>query len=337
MSCLVEQLKVILGPYDSNVWGSLGRDEISERVDVVRQTVWEMARLEPPAPLVATRVREFDNDGLTFREYQFSGRRGSTIDAQLITNQGADLAAPLVFFCQGRNVPPDYRPKLSAKELPTYGAHEFARAGFNTFMLDYGLVKGFDADLVGNRDEINLLGLALGLKGYSPLALVVQNVLDAMAWLKQQPWLNPDKLVLFGRSLGGQIALHAALALPDPLKVALSSSIGTYRTMCAENVCMGAAHALPGMLNFFDLPDLIAALCPRNLYIQVGIDDKTMPYEDAQPALRATQAAYLASGAPEKLTIDCISGKGHATDIPSVVAHFEDLFGWQIHQQGSRP
>jgi perosamine synthetase len=237
---------------------------------------------------------------------------------------GAAAAAPdrhpAVLVCPGRNArlgqltgaePPDHPDRNLAERL--------ARRGMATFTVDYGLLGGLDPRLAGGRDEVNLLAQALALTGRSPLALLVEDALRSLAWLAAQPWLDGGRIAVAGHSLGGIVALHAALiagaagAAGQPLPVVLASTMGSYPAMFGRRLTAGGAHALPGILRWADLCDLAAALAPTPLQIQHGEHDAILPLAEARTAMEVVARAYDAAGAGHCLDL-FVAPMGHGTD-----------------------
>lgn len=265
-----------------------------------------------------------------------SSRRGSVhVDQYVFAAPGRDGfrgtvlrparsgRVPAVLVCPGRNAAIDRVTGVAPPDHPGRDvAAALAERGVASLTFEYGLLAGFDAALVGGRDEVNLLGLALGLAGRSPLALLVEDALRALAWLSAQSWAADGGPGIFGHSLGAHVAIHAALATPSRVPVALASFLGSYASIFGARAAGGGAHALPGILRLADLPDLVAAHVPGDLHVQIGERDDLVPLEDAVAAADTVRDAYAAAGARERVDVVRLA-MGHATDTARACDFFE--------------
>ena len=135
--------------------------------------------------------------------------------------------------------------------------------------------------------------------------------------------MDAAQLGIYGHSLGAHIALHTALAHPDPLPVGLASFIGFYPSIFARHGTGGSAHALPGIYRLADLPDLVAALVPAPLQIQIGTLDPFVPSEEARRAAGIAVQSYTNAHFISNLEIH-VSSMGHGTDIAELARFFEN-------------
>lgn len=285
----------------------------------VKGVVQRLLDLDAIEPLTVVSVEARGGADLLIEEHTFAAPGRPAFRGTLL--RPADGAScPAVLVCPGRNARLDAVTGLEPPDHPDRNvAQRLAESGFATLTLDYGLLGGLDPGLVGSRDETGLLAHALALVGRSPLALLVEDALRAMEWLRAQPWLEERRVALFGHSLGGHVALHAALASEEPVPVVLASCLGDYAGMFARRLNAGGAHALPGILRHADLPDLAAALAPAPLQVQHGLEDAVLPVEDARAALETVRASYAAAGAPDALD-PALLPMGHGTDVERAAA-----------------
>jgi len=212
-------------------------------------------------------------------------------------------------------VEPDWPERNAAERL--------SLAGFHTLTIDFGFADLFSTEK-NNRDQTSILAHLMELQGRSLLACLAADTVAALHWL-ESIIDNNGKLGLFGQSLGGQIALHAALAYPDPLTVVLASCIGSYQSIFQKNKSAGGAHALPDILRSADLPDLVSALAPGWLQIQHGRNDHIFPFSEAESVAADIASAYKLQDASDKLEISFLN-MGHAFDAKYAAAFFSRVF-----------
>jgi perosamine synthetase len=292
---------------------------------VVRRLIAGSGEAPPsgrPATALAPWQAELAGSGrrgeLRFESYRLTAPAHPGTRATLLRPLGrAAATAPeggVVLVCPGRNARLD---QVTGAEPPDHAdrnlAERLARRGLATLTVDYGLLGGLDPQRVGGRDEVNLLAQALALTGRSPLALLAEDALRSLAWLEARPWVDRGRIAIAGHSLGGIVALHAALAAERPPAVVLASAMGSYREMFGSRLSAGGAHALPGILRWADLGDLAAALAPAPLQIQHGEHDAILPLAEARAAMAVVARAYQAAGAGHRLDL-FIAPMGHGTD-----------------------
>jgi hypothetical protein len=237
-------------------------------------------------------------------------RRGrEEFRATLVRPAGSSGPRPAVVVCPGRNAivsqvtgaqPPDYPDRNVAAR--------FAAAGFVTLTLDYGLSGRVDPDRLYGRDEAAVLAHLYLTAGTSLLAELASQAAAALCWLDAEPDVQSGRVALFGHSLGGAVALHAALFLDNPPPVCVASHLGSYRIL-------GYGHPallLPGIAADADLPDLYAALAPAPLHLQYGLADHELDPGDAAAAGEQIVELYQVAGAARSAEVRAFE-MGHGT------------------------
>jgi dipeptidyl aminopeptidase/acylaminoacyl peptidase len=144
-----------------------------------------------------TIVRELER-GLNYRRYYaYYLSEGLKIYALLTIPNGAppEGGFPAIVFNHGYIPPNVYR---TTERYLAY-VDQLARAGFVVFRIDY---RGHD------RSEGEATG-AYGNPGYQV------DVLNAVSSLKQHPNVNPEKIGMWGHSMGGYLTLRAMVISED--------------------------------------------------------------------------------------------------------------------------
>ncbi len=125
----------------------------------------------------------------------------------------------------------------------------------------------------------------LGQRVFDVLAVV-----DRLAQMKEFAGVH-----LFAAGALGPVALHAA-ALDEHIKeVTLDRSVVSWSAVVRTPVSYNQlANAVPGVLAFYDLPDLAALVAPRTLTVRSPVDPvgKPIPEAERERAYAAARDAY---------------------------------------------
>ncbi|MGQ0630670.1 MAG: alpha/beta hydrolase family protein [Sporichthyaceae bacterium] len=181
-----------------------------------------------------------------------------------------------------------------------------ARAGFVVLHTDYRGHAASD-DGVGRFDLESRLGYA-------------RDAIHAVLALEREPYVDPDRMAMLGRSMGGGVTLNALVARPDLVEAAViyASVSSNYVDNLDQFTLRSRPDAAEDLFERYGTPaqspEFYDALSPRTyfdrisdpLLIHHGRVDDTCPYRWAT----ATQRALRAAGADsELLTYD---GEGHS-------------------------
>jgi perosamine synthetase len=310
-------LKSVFEQAPSLCFEATNASQAQDWAEQLRATVRRLVWLDRSPVLKSTLVdsRKFKN--LLVEEYQFTSEEGRFFRGVVVRPESREpIAAVLVN--PGKNAHLEHVTGLSESPYPDANiAEQLARQGLATLTLEYGLLGGLNPERVGTRDETNLLALALGLKGLSPLGILVREAVGALYWLEAQSWAKADTLAVFGRSLGASVALHVALCYPKRIPVSLVACLGNYPAIFARDLSANGATALPGIMRYADLPDLVAALSPAPLHLQHGANDPNFPIAEAREAMYKVNASYQVMNAADHLKIQ-VTDRGHGTEVEGV-------------------
>ncbi|MEV7194651.1 DegT/DnrJ/EryC1/StrS family aminotransferase [Streptomyces sp. NPDC093510] len=307
-------------------------EDHAARTRRVRAVVERLARVER-APLTVTETSASVHDGLRRERLLLeSPVRGAFHGTLLAPADTAPAAAPrpAVLVLGGKNarldqltgdVPPDHPDRNVAEQL--------ARAGFVTLSFDHGVGGGMDAGRRAGRDEGTLLAHAFALTGRSLLGALTGDALGALDVLAAHPFVDPDRVGLFGHSLGAAVALHTALlGGREGIPLCAASHVGSYQALYERLLTGHEGAVLPGILEYADLPDLYGTLAPAPLQLQYGTADSYLEPADARAAADMVREVYAAAGADVEVHE---LPMGHGTH----VGHAADFFTRTL--SGSRP
>jgi fermentation-respiration switch protein FrsA (DUF1100 family) len=180
------------------------------------------------------------------------------------------------------------------------------RAGVNVFIVDY---RGY--------------GRSEGTPSEAGLRIDAE---DALSWLRAREDIDPRRIVVFGRSLGGAVAVHLASA--RPLDVAC---------LVLENTFTSVPDLVPALLpllapvrhlsrNRWDSLATIATLRLPILFLS-ALADEMVP-----PAQMRALAAAAGKSSPSITIIPFASG--HHMDLPDQPGYYEKFRDWVFTHAG---
>lgn len=152
------------------------------------------------------------------------------------------------------------------------------------------------------------------------------DAMRALDLLATRPEVDPERLALMGISGGGTVGLYTA-ALDERVQAAvLSGSFCTFRdSIFSVSHCID--NYVPGILKWFEMPDLAGLVAPRYLFCESGTEDDIFPKAGVEAALEQARALYATAGVPDHVDSTFFEG-GHQFDGR---AAFERLARWLGH------
>ncbi len=187
----------------------------------------------------------------------------------------------------------------------------------------------------GDRTEQNRLNAYLAARGYVVVAVDYRlapqwrfpaardDVADAISYLKSHPaefGIDPDRLVLVGRSAGGQLALLTAYTFGDP---AIKGVVASYAP-----TDLSCAYQNPGNQAVIDTRGLLRA------YIGMSLDDAPALYETASPlnaVVAKTVPTLLIHGQRDELVSPAQSARLAAKLAQTGSPHLYIRLPWATH------
>lgn len=255
----------------------------------------------PPQPeprMVWAEARE----GFTLQRWEAYPEPLSVVPFLVLVPEGCDERhpAPGVVCCPGSDWSKeslagepelDGRPPKNDHWATNRQALYYVRAGMVAVATDNPGIGEQAEPQWPERHELAMNGIWLG-RHYESLS--VSQRLPILQWLKSQAFVKG--VATSGHSLGAKAALLLAVLDPEVVAVVWNDFMSSWRGRAvATNLVRISIHQyVPGLLEWMDYPDLMAALAPRPLLISEG--GRT---ED----LRVLRKAYEAQGAGEALEV----------------------------------
>lgn len=152
-----------------------------------------------------------------------------------------------------------------------------AEDGFNVFIPDY---RGFGAS-----------------EGSPTESGAVQDAVAALRYVRSRPDVDPGKLLVFGQSLGGAVAVAAvALSSAGVRALALESPFSSWRAIARDKLCQfWLTRPLTWPLTWLLVSDrydplkMIRRLPRIPILVVHGTADKTVPYKEGLALYRAAR------------------------------------------------
>lgn len=255
----------------------------------IRQTVRRLLNIDLAKPLEIVSEEQGRQGTFWTTQLLFKSSNAKLLRATIM-RPGREGIYPGVVVCPGRNAklsfvtgaePPDYPDRAVSERLTA--------AGMTTMTIEYEL----------DTHE-------------APLSVLVQNAVSAVSLLSNDRRIEPNKIALFGHSLGAHVALCTALVRNEELPVALASFLSPYPTMFKNGNDL-TKHLYPSSLRNSDTSVLATALAPAPLQVQHGLLDPRLPIDETRSMLEFIRQNY----ASDSLSI-LTPRMTHGTDIPQL-------------------
>jgi fermentation-respiration switch protein FrsA (DUF1100 family) len=155
-----------------------------------------------------TLVRVPEDVGVAYRDIDFNAADGIKLHGWFLPAKGEPKGSILFLHGNAENI-----------STHLYSVYWLPSKGFNVFLYDY---RGY--------------GLS---NGEPELADIVLDLKTAYETLLDQPEVDPDKVVLFGQSLGGAIGAYGAVTAIGPERIralVVESAFASYRKIAREKL-----------------------------------------------------------------------------------------------------
>ncbi len=279
----------------ANAYASDRSDFWSQQTqDSALNKVRELIRYEAvnPDSLSVQEMGTIARDGYTITKLQIDHGREVPVTGLLFVPDGVTSDAPGVLYVDGRGKDEDAEEGGVIEKV-------FVDSGKVVLAID---VRGFGETLDnpsrneskhGNREHRNAV-ISLYI-GKTLIGQRVKDIMKAMDVLVERAEIDSSQIMLVGLDRAGPVALHAA-ALDNRIKeTVIRVSPESWIPMVEDpRTLHNMTHEIPGALQFYDMPDLAAAVAPRPIAfyedfyaIPTGIRDL-----DVQPGAAILHQSY---------------------------------------------
>ncbi len=218
---------------------------------------------------------------LNVRHYGVIARSGYRIEKLTYESEPGILAPSLLFVPEGAGGP---RPAVlyangRGKSAGAADIERFVKAGLIVLAID---VRGTGETRFSNEEQGSDFPRFFGDYNSAMKALLVGKTLVGMRaediWrgvdlLSTQAGVDREKIYGVGHGGAAVPMLHAAVLDPRLKQVALDGVLTSYEAVTASKIHRGVFESVvPGALKAYDLPELVATLAPRPVWITSAVD-----------------------------------------------------------------
>lgn len=258
--------------------------------------------------------------GLVRRSFYLRVRAETDLPVHLIFRKDLDGPAPLFLHLAGSTsgvhlawgdtkVPIDHQRVAIGADM----ARQAARRGYLAVAVEqigYGergerhLPKRSTNRTIDAANHLLLLGRTLMGDGASDVSHALDFALGGGANVAA----DPDRVFLFGHSAGGTLAQYAAALDTRIGGVLASGSVGPIRETLAARASPGGDGIVPGFLEWFDTPDLIAMVAPRRFVGLSGAEDHIFPASGVKKVVDQARPFYERLGVADRVHAVSVDG-----------------------------
>jgi len=254
--------------------------------------------------MIAAAVQQVTKRKITFPSSSGFG----TVEADVFTANNAvpDAKLPAVIWLHG------YSSSLGYSWVYHYDLNPvlaLAQAGY--------VVLAFDQSGYGSR-QIEAAAFYNRYPRWSQMGHMVEDTLAGIDALSRETQVDPNRIYLFGYSMGANIALHTAVLDPRVKGVVSLNGFTPMRTDTVDKGTGGIARyfrehdLLPRMGAFagkesqlpYDYDELIAAIAPRPVYVLSPRFDRDATPADVKLAVEQAKKIYRLYNAPDNVMLD---------------------------------
>lgn len=302
----------------------------------IREKLWHYLGDVPELfnPQVTT-TQVIQQDSYSQHHLTFQNGLGDQVFALLLVPESLSQPAPAVLYqhYHGNKYPIGKQQMLIADKAPADGI-ELVRRGYVVFSIDaYAFGERISQGPLGDLEQGAATELSLFKRflweGRTLWGMMLHDDLLALAYLRQRPEVDPNRIGVTGMSLGGSRSTWLA-ALDDTVKVVIPIA---QMTRYADFASTGRYHLhsiyyyLPGILaSGLDMEHLVSLAAPRAQLILIGSSDPLSPISGVREIERVARHIYGLYGAEDQFQLIVYEDVGH-TFTPAMHQTMLDGFG----------
>lgn len=247
------------------------------------------------------------------KEEQRPGYRLQTLSIQVEPQmeRGFELSAILAIQDS-----PDPKPVIvMLDELP---AERTAASGDFTGLVNSGhnvvalQSRGTPVDAQNGQSEKFALGPYMGVNlraiiaGKTLVGMRTDDVIRVVNWLASRSGIDRNSITIYGKGALGMVALHAAALDTRITRVVAENTLTSYRTALDAPLHRNLSEiTIPGVLNHYDVSELLEAIAPRDVTLLNPVDaiGQPMRAEQVHQRLSAAFDSDKSLGQPQRIRL----------------------------------
>ena len=293
-----------------------GVEPIGKWQEKARAKLASLVGLDRMIPAEKRLEIEFDRETEDFREIRFKYQTepGYFVPCHMCIPKGAKLPLPTFICMQGHSKGMHItlgRTKYPGEQVA--GDRDFAIRCVKEGCIAIALEQRDFGECGGNEKGPQCLNPSLTnlLVGRTTIGERVFDVMRLVDLLLDDlsEFAKADSIYVLGNSGGGTCSIYSAAldtrlagGVPSCAISSFAASIG------AMSHC--ACNYVPGILNYFDMSELIALVAPRKLVVVSGALDDIFPLAEAKEMVAISRKAYEAYGKSDNLA-HVVGDEGH--------------------------
>lgn len=278
---------------------------------------------------LANKISTIDKNNYIINRYAMKALDDDTIIFfELLPTNIINDSLPVVFIIPGSGNQGAADVINEPSQLSKYYYHkgigeQLVNAGFAVYVIEnrgWG-ERTIDGGLHCQDPDVfcsgNVLNRQLENYGKHLYALQISDSLQVVKFIQTREYIDSKNISIAGLSLGGAITQAVSALMPDIKNTIIASGlVSIYQTT--------GSGATPGVLKYFDFPDLASTIAPRPLYLSWGENERSMFGYEANTLYSANliKKAYSLFDAEDNLVIVINNetfNDGHTYDISSIL------------------
>lgn len=291
------QLDKALPPLTNGSDAETFRAAIRERVQTVASV--QIPTAEPPVH----RYGKIERDGYHIQKFIYESEPGILIPSLLFIPDGSGRR-PAIVYVHGQGKAFEAG---AGREI-----EKFTKAGYVVLAVDLrGMGETYSLQDDNGSDFPRYFGqwdstMTPLLMGESLVGMRAYDILQGLNVLAAMPEVDIERVSGIGKEAGG-VALLYATVLDDRIGgLVLENVLVSYSAVVNQRLHLGVFEDVAwGVLKSFDLPDLVAALTPRPVWITDAVNPlgNKIPVEDVNDVYSEAERVYRTTGVADSLRI----------------------------------
>ncbi|QYK42708.1 MAG: hypothetical protein KF887_06280 [Paracoccaceae bacterium] len=282
---------------------------LAEATATLRNRLWPLFGLDDhPLAFHAARPEPSADPAMTLQRLAFRTARGEAVRGFFCRPVAASGPVPAVLVLHAHGGRYDIgaseliggRPALAGPLAPA-----LAGLGIASLCLDMPCFGDRAAEAEGPAAKARLW------EGRSLAGQMLGESRAALDWLSGQPGIRPDRIGVYGISMGATLGYWLAAVEPRIRALAQLCCLADFRALIATGAhdLHGPYLTIPGLLPLASNGTIAGMVAPRAQFVGLGDCDPLTPPDAADPALTELAAAYARTGG--RLVIHREAETGH--------------------------